>query len=146
MTEERKRPVFLPPSELTVGRSQKAFPVLHRDWRRVRRGLVELLEPMPLYREAAWGCAAIAFSALLGWIGWGPIYAGMSNDQKLANAAQGPFMVVAAVAFTIGAIVFGLADRALRARTRTTAESLVTDMDEIYQSIEGELPPGADRV
>lgn len=132
-----KADVVFTPGRLTMPQSAEARAVLHRDWVRICREAELADERVDIFREAGWACVGVAVAAFTAWIGWGPVHAGMSAEEQVANSWQGPTLIIAFAAFALLAAVMFVADRRFGARHKGRLGLLRTDMDEVWEASKG---------
>jgi len=115
------------------------FPVLVRDWSRIRRRVADLANPISWARDLAWSCVSLGAGCLLALIPWLPAYKALGTGSQLEFAWVSPGLVIAGVACAVVAtICFVLHSRVDRVIRRDVSHVL-EEMDEIQP------PTDADR-
>jgi len=127
--------------ELVTAAKEQGFPVMFRDWDRIRALVAALPGPERIASNLAWSCVAVAASAGLALITWPPAYRVLDDKAKLEFAWVTPTLVaIAAACVVIAGISFWFDNHVKRDVLRSSTH-ICEDMDAIASRYRAPKPP-----
>ena len=124
--------VTLPGALLSVPEPEPCFPMRHSDWKRIRRRIAELANPLPWAGSLGWTCIGVAIGALLAVMPWSGARSQMTTTAKNHYAWVTPVIVVVGTAAVVVAIIAFVFHRAWGKLEERHVGQVGEDMDAIY--------------
>ncbi len=107
------------------------FPMLNRDWNRLRRRVSDLANPISWARDLAWSCVTLCGGCLLALIPWLSAYQALDANSKLAFAWVTPGLVIGAGACAVIGIISFVQHSKVDQVIRRDVTHVLEEMDEI---------------
>ncbi len=114
-------------------RPEDWFALRHSDWKRIRRRVENLTDPLPYIGQVGWASVGIGSGALLALLPWTAAYSQLPTPSHNHYAWITPTLMILGVAAFVVAALCLFANRQMRNRDKTTVSSVLSDMDDVYQ-------------
>lgn len=112
---------------------EEHFPMRHSDWKRIRARVKALTNPLPYVGQVGWACVGISASGFLGWMPWAAAYSELPPKAQVHYAWVSPLLILAGIAGLVIAIFCLFVNYRMRKREAVTVESVLREMDLIYE-------------
>jgi len=120
------------------------FPMLDRDWSRIRRRVSDLANPISWARDLAWSCVSLGAGCLLVLVPWLPAYEALGRDAQLSFDWVTPSLLISAGACFVIAVISFVQHSRVEKVIRRDVTHVIDEMDEIFKASPTDpgQPPG----
>jgi hypothetical protein len=127
-TEFRSQESHLKVSETEM--DLPTFPMLVRDWSRIRRRVSDLANPISWARDLAWSCVSLCAACLVALLPWLSAYDALGNPSRVAFAWITPALLAGAFGSAVVAAISFFLHSKVDSVVRRDVAHVLEEMDE----------------